>query len=432
MANDETRPRSGSLVAATVLAAASGGWAAFLWRQLLVARSGGEPFCALGGGCAALWDGGFASGVHLLTGLPVAGWGLVWSLVALALPAWLLLRGGRAEPVWSAMGVTAAAGVASVFVLGSVALSAESVCTNCVVTYALTLAYAGVVGGEALRRRPLRVGPGLGVAAAGTAAGFLLLLYPGLATPRPEHGLGADALAGAPPPVSSTRDYEAEVKRLLERLSPQARQAVSEARTDWLGGNGRVEAAPRALIGPADAPVRLTTFTDTWCGHCATFHEGLERLLEAVPPGSVAIDQRQFPLDQSCNPHVAGTGHPERCLAARVRICAEADPRALELAGALHDRREDLSEQVVLDVAARFVDRERLQACLDAPETQARLEADIRMARDAGIRGTPLVLLNGRPTAPFLPFLYAMAVTGGNATHPLFDDLPPAKGEPLG
>ena len=29
--------------------------------------------------CSAIWNGAFASAVHRLTGLPIAGWGLVWS-----------------------------------------------------------------------------------------------------------------------------------------------------------------------------------------------------------------------------------------------------------------------------------------------------------------------------------------------------------------
>ena len=49
---------------------------------------GGTPFCAASGsdGCAALWDAPFALAAHRLTGVPIAGWGVVWGLTALGLP----------------------------------------------------------------------------------------------------------------------------------------------------------------------------------------------------------------------------------------------------------------------------------------------------------------------------------------------------------
>jgi serine/threonine-protein kinase len=44
-----------------------------------------------------------------------------------------------------------------------------------------------------------------------------------------------------------------------------------------------------------------------------------------------------------------------------------------------------------------------------------------------GIKGTPLVLVNGRMVPAFPPFLHAILLAGGDAEHPLFAYLPPAK-----
>ena len=51
-------------------------------------RSGGSSFCGFGGklDCEAVWSGAFASTVHRLTGVPIAGWGLAWSAAAFLLP----------------------------------------------------------------------------------------------------------------------------------------------------------------------------------------------------------------------------------------------------------------------------------------------------------------------------------------------------------
>jgi hypothetical protein len=69
-------------------------WALFQWAELLVARAGGTPFCGSDGRwhCAAIWDSAFARRVQEILILPVAGWGLVWGLVAAALPLLALAR----------------------------------------------------------------------------------------------------------------------------------------------------------------------------------------------------------------------------------------------------------------------------------------------------------------------------------------------------
>ena len=57
-------------------------------------------------------------------------------------------------------------------------------------------------------------------------------------------------------------------------------------------------------------------------------------------------------------------------------------------------------------------------------EWLAKLADDIAWATEHDIHGTPLVLLNGRPVAPFGPLLYALVLTSGDASHPVFAGLP--------
>jgi serine/threonine-protein kinase len=99
-AAEQSAPATWSLWAAAVLAAAEVLWAWFLWDQLLDLRRGADPFCPLGDpqACARIWDLPLAKAVHAWTGLPVAAWGLVWGLVALALPAESGSSSGR--PCW--------------------------------------------------------------------------------------------------------------------------------------------------------------------------------------------------------------------------------------------------------------------------------------------------------------------------------------------
>jgi serine/threonine-protein kinase len=117
----------------------------------------------------------------------VAGWGLVWSAVAFALPLWALVRRARGrplEPVWSAALLTVLAGIASVALLAVASLHARVFCTTCVITYAMVLAYAAVSLRATASLRPAQIRRGALLALSATLVAFLALLYPGLRTPR--------------------------------------------------------------------------------------------------------------------------------------------------------------------------------------------------------------------------------------------------------
>ncbi len=427
MTNPKTPPALNPLLlSAAVAALLNALWSAFLWQQLLVARGGGEAFCALGGeGCAALWDGPFANQVHALTGLPVAAWGLVWSVVALVLPLLTrqrLLGGGDPEPVWSGTAIVAGAGAVSVLVLLAVSVGAGEFCSNCALTYVLVAVYAGLVFVASGALMPRAFGRGIGWAAAGVALSFAVLLYPGLATPKAGDRHGGDRLAEAQPAIGG--DSLARLEQLLESLPEQERTFLSTARARYAAATPVKSREPRALFGSEAATLRITTFTDSGCSHCATFHKGLEQLLAAVPAGSIAVEQRVFPLDGSCNDEVQGQGRPQVCLAAQVRVCLEEDPRALDLAGWLHEDAAPLRTDSIYEVAGRLAPRSTLEACVESPETAAKIADDIELAMEAGLEGTPFILVNDRPAMTYVPFLFALTLTGGDPNHPAFEGLP--------
>jgi len=417
-------PRAGALWAASIAALATGGWALFLWQQLLVARSGGEPFCALGAhGCAALWDGAFASTIQAATGLPVAAWGVLWSVVAAILSAfcaWRAQQGRGIEPAWSGLRFTAWGGLGAAALLVAAGLEAGVFCSNCLIIQALVAGFGGLVLWGA--HGPAASDPpnGFGLAAGIAALCFAVLWIPGNDTPPAGGHLGAAVL-----PTSSRAAGSETLSDMISRLSARERQTLANARALHMQARPAPPRAPRALVGDPAAPVRLTTFTDSGCSHCAVFHRALHGLLAVIPAGSLSIEQRVFPLDGSCNPLVDRGGHPELCLAAEVRLCLETDARAFDLAGWLHDEAAPLRPASIYRVAERLAPRATLEACVRSARTAAKLRDDIRLGAEAGIAGTPFLLVNGVPAPAYIPFLYAMVLARGDVTHPAFAALPP-------
>jgi serine/threonine-protein kinase len=426
------------------LSALSALWSLFLWMELVLLRSGGQSFCATGGSfdCSTIWNGAFSSAVQRLTGLPIAGWGLAWSVVAFALPLTGLLRRaqGRAAPeVLSATRLTAAAGVLVIVVMIAASLIEGAVCIGCVGTYLLVAVYA-VVALSRWRSAGLPNGPKAAVLAGGTAlAAYLVLLYPGLRTPRMSGEAGRRAVeavapggpasaSGSPAAARGTGDPQRDkaLSDLVASLDPSLKQTMADSLAIYRAAVPQQLPAPRALNGSDLAPVRITEFTDILCEHCAALNETLHTLREHVAPGSFSVDARQFPLDGRCNSLTGPReGDDVRCVAAKLLICAEPAGKEPELATALFDKQQGLTGNKAMQIASGFLPRERIGPCLGSPATEAALAQDIAAAAHFDSDGTPIVAVNGRKATSFAPFLYAMVLTRGNPDHPAFATLPP-------
>ncbi|MDX1996364.1 MAG: thioredoxin domain-containing protein [Thermoanaerobaculia bacterium] len=467
-----TRPSTGTLALLVLLGAATAGWSVFLWLQLIQARSGGTPFCGFGGpgDCKALWDGAFASAIQRFTGLPLAAWGVVWGVVAAGLAFAARLRRQRDEGVerhGAALKILTLGGLVGVLVFGTVSFQAGEFCFGCFVTYVLVGLFA-VVYWRGFRAAPLApLGRGVTWAVLGTLGAYLLLLVPGLKTPKSQAEAGREALAAVaaasaatsatptpapvspapspevapevavpPPPAAgpllfdgpATGDAQRDraLETLVAGLSGPDRQMFSNFLYAYMRAPVVPAEKPRAVVGPATAPVRITAFSDVLCSHCAELAETLQGLRGMAPVGSFQIEERFYPLDASCNPQMQRSDPAAlRCLGAKAAICLEGKPEASEFLHQLFRNQERLTADMVYDFAAPYVDAAALARCVADPATAAKLASDITWAGRHGIQGTPLVLVNGRRSPREPRLLYALVLTGGKASHPSFRELPP-------
>lgn len=440
----------------TALGALAALWALFLWSELVRSRTGGGSFCGGGGklDCSPVWNGAFATAVHGATGMPIAAWGLVWGLVAFALPLAGLTRLAAARPAGalvSAVRWTAAAGLAAVGVMLAASAIEGHFCIGCIGTYVIVLAYAAVALLGWRRAGFPEAGRGAAVAAGSAVVAFLLLLYPSLHTPRASGEAGREAVAAAAAaaphetidiaapagasnaaapaaPRAGTGDpgKDRALEELVASLDPAGKQLLADSLAIYRSSTPAMMPAPRALVGSTVAPIRITDFTDILCEHCASLYETLQTIRENTSPGSFSVDARQFPLDGRCNPQVeGGKGDDVRCVAAAARLCMEPTGKEPEFAGALFQRQKGLTRAAVLEIGSQFMPREKLAACVASPATKVELDQDLAAARPFDSDGTPIVAVNGRRGTSFGPFLYAMILTKGNPDHPAFDQLPP-------
>jgi serine/threonine-protein kinase len=375
-----------------------------------------------GGGCGALWRSPFALAVQRVTGVSVAGWGVVWGAAAAALAGsalWRLRRGAPSGAQVTALRCLSAAGVVGVFVLLAVSVEQRSFCAACAVAHGLILAHAAIAL-FAWRARGLPEAPrGIMLTAVLVLAGYIAVVFvPGSAAPT-------SAIPGAPPIADRSADES--LAGFVASLPPPARQSLSDVLGRMRRGPALALPPPRSLRGAADAPVRFTEFTDVRCSHCKELHRLWDELERALPPGRFSVESRFYPLDSACNAEIRNPKvDPVRCLAPRAQICLEGRPGARDLAGALFAEQGTLTpERVYALAASHAASRPELEACVASQETAARLEEDVALARQYQPEGTPLVLVNGRLGSAFPPFLYAIALSRGSPDHPAFAGLPP-------
>ena len=420
------RPRTLWLTAALGLAAA--GWAAFQWLELVRMRHGESIVCGPGGGhCAELWDSPFASAVHAHSGLPVAGWGVVWGIAAFVLPLVAAIRVGRRRI--AATWVAGTLLVAFAGALGTLGLLAAQFafgqyCLTCLGTYAVALAYAGVAIFGLGFAEGADLGRGAALAFGIAALSYAALFVPGQRTPHNVVSEGAKAVESLPQPVLGTDD-EREIARFIQSLTPEVQQLLSDTLAAYSAAPVWTPPEPRVVIGAADARLAFTEFTDTLCSHCAQMYEVLVQLRQRFGPNAFSLAPHQYPLDPLCNPNVhVPQSQPIRCLAAKVQICTEGKPGDFEFVGELFRNQAKLDDELLWKLAEPMGGKAELEKCANSPETAKKLADDMAWATAHGIKGTPLLLVDGLEAIAFPPLIYVLALSRGAVTSPAYASLP--------
>ena len=409
-------PNALSLMLVTALAESL--LSVYQWMELLLVRSGGTATCAINEtvNCATVWSSDFASRVHALLGIPVAGLGLVWGLTAFGVTVVLarrMISGGDVAGPVAAAKVWAALGVLSCITFGVASAKIGAVCLTCLGTYALTIGFALPVL-LLLPRAPSLV-PAAAWLGSIAVPIFLLSLWPGSQTPK-STGTAIKA---------ETKDED--VEKYFATLQWGEAQATADARAAWLGSVAPDTSAfaVHQRYGPADAAVKVVEFTDILCGHCRALLAALDGLKKAVPAANLSIEPRYFPLDSECNKKVArSSGDGIRCLGAKAQICLEGSPQYWSLRSEMFENQTALGKEMILQIASKGMPMSKLEACLAAPQTQARIDEDVAYASLFNPEGTPIVILNGRETPPVTPFLYGMMMARGDANSKYFAKLP--------
>jgi len=163
----------------------------------------------------------------------------------------------------------------------------------------------------------------------------------------------------------------------------QAKQAVSTNAEALKGTPAEVAVNP-------EGDVTLVEFMDYHCGYCRRMMPSIRELVGKDK--GVRFVLKEFPI----------LG-PDSVVAARAAVAARNQDRYWDMHLALMES-EDISIDGVRAVGQRLgLDMAKLEADMNAPETEKVLADDMHLARELGLRGTPAFVLGGEIVPGAMP-----------------------------
>jgi protein-disulfide isomerase len=142
-----------------------------------------------------------------------------------------------------------------------------------------------------------------------------------------------------------------------------------------------------AQRGPSTAKVTIVEFSDFQCPFCARVNPTLEQLRRDYP-NDVRILFRHNPLPF----------HDHAALAAEASVAAERQGKFWEMHDQLFADQNDLERPALERHALQLgLDLTAFRAALDRQTGKARVDEDLALGGQLGVRGTPTFFIDGRP-----------------------------------
>lgn len=146
----------------------------------------------------------------------------------------------------------------------------------------------------------------------------------------------------------------------------------------------------------ADAPLRITIFSDFQCPFCKILGQEIEKIAPRYR-GNLNVRYLFYPLDAKCNKKLSSEMHPFACAAARLSYCAKAN--FVSVHDDIYEHQNSLSEAWLLKKSEEL----GLKDCYQSLETQLAVNALIESTEGFHIEAAPHTLINGRKISGLVP-----------------------------
>ncbi len=157
---------------------------------------------------------------------------------------------------------------------------------------------------------------------------------------------------------------------------------------------GSVNLDDRPSQGPANAPVTIVEFADFECPFCAHAFSVIETLVNTTYKGKVKVIFKAYPLNV----------HPWAMKAAEAAECARLQNPATfwDFARYFYTNQGTINAKNIQDNIDKLAKQQKLdapslKACMDSPQTAARIKQDQTDGETIHVSSTPTFFVNGIP-----------------------------------
>ncbi len=323
-------------------------------------------------------------------GLPLAGWGVIYYVVAgsLLLLGWSLGKPFEAQARAGALLVSLAGAAASVALL----IRMPAACRLCLAVHAVNFGRAAVLlritGPGALPSTLLAALRYVVTGKAGdpaqarwTVLAFSSVALVGLVLYQWVF-IQANLRSSGRSSSGHAEDLD-NPQQVLSAFRSTPQQAIPVGSED-------------PAVGPSQAPVRLVLFSDFQCPACKSFSKRMPGLTKQFD-GRLQVVFKHFPLDLNCNPVMKRELHPQGCAAAYAAEAARKQGRFWEFHDALFAADLRGGEETLRSVGRQIgLDLQQFDADRKAEATISKVRADIDLGMRLGVNSTPSTFWNGR------------------------------------
>ncbi len=154
------------------------------------------------------------------------------------------------------------------------------------------------------------------------------------------------------------------------------------------------------------ALVTIAEFSDFECPFCSRVAPDLMKIIEdPLYKGKVRVVFHHNPLDMACNKRLSKPFHQHACQAAKVAICAEEQGQFWPMHDRLFENQRALGPEHAEEHArALSLNVKELTDCVASGRPDAVIQADVALAKDLDVKGTPTLFINGRLVRGAVPF----------------------------
>lgn len=154
----------------------------------------------------------------------------------------------------------------------------------------------------------------------------------------------------------------------------------------------------------ADAPLRISLFSDFQCPVCKVLAEDILPKLMRYYHGRLNLQYFFYPMDSNCNHNINQPMHPMACEAAYLSHCAGKNfPRVHD---ALYASQNELSPLFMQRLANSY----GLATCYHSEEAKTAVEGMILDGDKIAVKATPTLLINGHKLEGLLPLKFLIVL----------------------